>query len=52
MKLEGNPIRLLLRTGDNPYAGKPNKLNERQRKRRGRLIEHRKKTQKRKAKKR
>ncbi|MEM1433439.1 MAG: ribosome biogenesis GTPase Der [Pseudomonadota bacterium] len=52
LKLDGNPIRLLLRTGDNPYAGKANKLNERQVRRRGRMIEHRKKTEKRKAKKR
>lgn len=47
LKLEGNPIRILLRTGDNPYAGKANKLSERQLKRRGRLIEHRKKSEKR-----
>lgn len=52
LKLYGNPVRIKLKTGDNPFAGKSNPLSDRQRKRRGRMIEHRKKTEKRKAKKR
>ena len=37
-KLRGTPLRIEFRSGDNPYAGKRNKLNERQRKKRGRMM--------------
>ncbi len=40
-KLVGVPVRVETRTGENPYAGKRNELSRRQRKRRERLIHHR-----------
>ena len=40
LKLTGNPIRLELRTGANPYAGKRNPLTRRQRLRRKRVMRH------------
>lgn len=52
LALDGSPIRLLMRTGDNPFADKANTLTDRQQRRRGRMIAHRKKTEKRKARKR
>ncbi len=39
-KLEGTPVRLDLRDGENPYEGKKNELSERQVKRRQRIIRH------------
>jgi GTPase len=42
LRLEGTPIRIEYRTGENPYADRPNQLSERQRERRKRLIRHRK----------
>ncbi|MGI9327256.1 MAG: ribosome biogenesis GTPase Der [Pseudomonadales bacterium] len=51
LKLYGNPVRIRLKTSDNPFAGKANPLSDRQRKRRGRVIEHRKKSEKRKSRK-
>ncbi|WP_405231762.1 ribosome biogenesis GTPase Der [Lentisalinibacter salinarum] len=38
--LDGTPIRLSLRTGDNPYKGRRNKLTPRQQRHRKRLIKH------------
>ncbi len=40
LRLEGTPIRLELRSGDNPYAGRRNELTPRQRERRRRVIRH------------
>ncbi|MGA7296294.1 MAG: ribosome biogenesis GTPase Der [Rhodanobacteraceae bacterium] len=39
-KLVGTPVRIDLRDGDNPFAGRKNKLSERQIKKRQRLIRH------------
>ncbi len=38
--LDGTPIRLSFRTGDNPYKGRRNKLTPRQQRRRKRLLKH------------
>jgi GTP-binding protein len=46
LRVFGNPVRIRFKTGDNPYAGRANPLSDRQRKRRGRMIEHRKKREK------
>ncbi len=48
LDLFGTPIRIELRTGDNPYAGKRNKLTQRQVQRRRRLVSHIKKAEKKK----
>jgi GTP-binding protein len=48
LDLTGTPIRIELRTGDNPYAGRKNKLSERQVQRRKRLVSHIKKADKKK----
>jgi GTP-binding protein len=40
LKLRGTPVRVELRTGDNPYAGKRNLLTPRQGKRKRRLLRH------------
>ena len=37
-KLRGTPVRLVLKTGDNPYKGRRNKLTPRQERRRKRLM--------------
>ena len=42
LNLVGNPVRLDLKTGDNPYAGKRNELTRRQRASRKRVMRHRK----------
>ena len=39
-KLKGTPVRLSIKTGDNPYKGKRNKLTPRQERRRKRLMKH------------
>ena len=39
-QLQGTPLSLVFRTGDNPYAGKRNPLTERQRRKRRRLMRH------------
>ena len=39
-RLEGTPIRIELRTTDNPFKGRVNPLTRRQRKRRHRLLRH------------
>jgi GTP-binding protein len=38
LNLRGTPLRIEFRTGGNPYAGKRNALNERQRRKRERLM--------------
>lgn len=43
LALEGTPLRLEFRTGENPYQGRKNPLTPRQRKRRQRLMRHVKK---------
>jgi len=40
LRLTGTPVRVELRSGDNPFAGRRNVLTTRQRKRRQRLIKH------------
>ena len=39
-KLKGTPVRLALKTGENPFKGKRNKLTPRQEKKRERLMKH------------
>ncbi len=48
LELHGTPIRIQLRTSDNPYSGKRNKLTQRQVQRRQRLMSHIKKSEKKK----
>lgn len=43
LRLAGTPVRIEFRTGDNPYAGKRNKLSQRQVQRKRRLMAHVKK---------
>jgi GTP-binding protein len=38
-RLKGTPVRLELRTGENPFAGRRNRLTPRQEKRRKRIRE-------------
>jgi len=47
LDLVGNPVRLDLKAADNPFADNRNKLNERQKASRGRMIKHRKSSDKR-----
>ena len=37
-KLRGTPLRIEFKTGENPYAGRRNKLTDRQQKKRGRMM--------------
>jgi GTP-binding protein len=39
-KLRGTPVRLVFKTGDNPYKGRRNQLTERQQTKRKRLMKH------------
>ena len=39
-RLRGTPLRIEFKTGENPYAGKRNRLTERQRKKRGRMMRY------------
>ena len=39
-RLKGTPVRLRLKTGDNPYEGRRNKLTPRQERKRKRLLQH------------
>jgi len=41
-RLQGTPIRVEFRSDVNPFAGRRNELNERQKKKRRRLVKHRK----------
>ncbi|WP_101674355.1 ribosome biogenesis GTPase Der [Alloalcanivorax mobilis] len=43
LKIEGSPIRLELKSGDNPFEGRKNKLTDRQIKRKRRMMRHVKK---------
>jgi len=43
LKIEGSPIRLELKSGDNPYEGRKTQLTERQIKRKRRMMKHVKK---------
>jgi len=47
LKLQGTPIRIELRSGENPFAGKRNELSQRQVQRKRRLMAHVKKDRKR-----
>lgn len=38
--IQGTPVRLQFKTGENPFAGRRNTLNERQRRKRKRLLRH------------
>jgi len=38
LKLRGTPLRIEFKSGENPYAGRRNPLTERQRKKRGRMM--------------
>ena len=40
LKLEGTPLKIEFKDGDNPFAGRKNQLSERQVKRRQRLLKH------------
>ncbi len=39
-KLKGTPVRLTLKTGENPFKGRRNKLTPRQEQKRKRLMKH------------
>lgn len=43
LKLVGTPVKIELRTGENPFAGRKNVLTERQERRRKRMLRHHKK---------
>ena len=43
LQLVGTPVRMEFKTGDNPYAGKRNKLTPRQQRSRKRMLRHVKK---------
>lgn len=45
LRLVGTPIRIEFKEGENPYAGKRNKLTESQKRQRRRVIKHRKKSE-------
>lgn len=48
MKLEGTPLRIEFKTGDNPFQGRKNKLTPRQIQKKKRLVSHVKKAEKKK----
>ncbi|OQX36926.1 MAG: ribosome biogenesis GTPase Der [Oceanospirillales bacterium LUC14_002_19_P2] len=52
LNIMGTPVRIEFKTSDNPFAGRKNKLNERQIKKKQRLVQHIKKIEKKKKKKR
>jgi GTP-binding protein len=52
LELVGTPLRVELRSGDNPYAGQRNQLTRRQMDRKRRLMAHVKQAKKRKQQKR
>lgn len=51
LKLEGTPVRIEFKSGDNPYAGKKNVLTPRQVQKRKRMVAHIKKAEKKRARK-
>ncbi len=48
LNLTGTPLRVICKTGENPYANKRNPLTPRQQYKRDRVVEHRKKSDKKK----
>ena len=48
LKLFGTPVRIEFRTGENPYEGKRNKLTARQISRKRRMMDHVKKSKRKK----
>ncbi|WP_211824740.1 ribosome biogenesis GTPase Der [Kistimonas asteriae] len=52
LNIMGTPVRIEFKTSENPFAGRKNKLNERQIKKKQRLVQHIKKIEKKKKKKR
>ena len=48
LDVEGTPVRIEFRTGDNPYAGKRNTLTPRQIYKKQRMVSHHKKAEKKK----
>ena len=40
LSLRGTPLRIEFKSGENPYAGRRNKLTDRQRRKRGRMMKH------------
>ena len=40
LDLRGTPLRIEFKSGENPYAGRRNKLTDRQRRKRGRMMKH------------
>ncbi len=48
LKMHGTPVRIQFKSSDNPYAGKKNKLTNRQQTKRQRLMQHIKKSEKKK----
>ncbi|MGI0115746.1 ribosome biogenesis GTPase Der [Zooshikella sp. RANM57] len=51
LKIVGSPIQIEFRTGENPFAGKKNKLTDRQVAKKKRLVQHVKKQEKKRKKK-
>ncbi|MBU2709966.1 ribosome biogenesis GTPase Der [Zooshikella harenae] len=51
LKIVGSPIQIEFRTGENPFAGKKNKLSDRQVAKKKRLVQHVKKQEKKRKKK-
>lgn len=51
LKLEGTPVHIEFKAGENPYAGRKNLLTDRQQQKRKRLIGHIKKAEKKKTRK-
>jgi ribosome-associated GTPase EngA len=43
LELQGTPVRIILKSSDNPFKGQKNKLTDRQLKKRKRLVKHHKK---------
>lgn len=46
LELEGTPVRLMFRNSDNPFAGRKNKLTSRQEQKRRRMMQHIKRSEK------
>jgi GTP-binding protein len=43
LELQGTPVRIILKSSENPFKGQKNKLTDRQLKKRKRLVKHHKK---------
>ncbi|GAB1263424.1 ribosome biogenesis GTPase Der [Aurantivibrio infirmus] len=48
LKLHGTPLKIQFKTADNPFSGKKNKLTDRQKTKKRRLVQHVKKAEKKK----